>query len=130
MIFEKAKALMSSSQQESDEDLEVPADADSVFDDIPFPEKPEEDIEGLTAMKDGPLVRQTDEESVKEIDDDRTIAYITAVKIFIKIILTNSLSEHTDAKNNLVKCSLCLEDDSVDQYMKVRSMDPSKHNWD
>jgi hypothetical protein len=59
-------------------------------------------------MKDGPLVRQTDEEGVKEIDDDGTIAYITAVKIFMKIILTNSLSKHTYVKNNPVKCSLCL----------------------
>lgn len=117
-VFEQAKALMNASQHESDGDQGLPADELGIFNEVPFPEEPEEDLEDLAAVEEGPIVRRTDEEA-EEVDDDKVIPYVTAVKIFMDIVLTNSMNEFCDAMNNPVKCSLCVEDDSVDQSMKV-----------
>jgi hypothetical protein len=125
-VFEQTKALMTTLQQDSDDDQDLPANELGIFDEVPFPEEPEEDLEGLAAMEEGPLIRLTDEEGAEAADDDKAIPYVTAVKIFMEIILTNSMNEYSDAKNNPVKCSLCLEDDSVNQSMKVRIVDATK----
>lgn len=87
----------------------------------------EDDIEDqVDPDSDDPIPRNLDEEfEAGEEEDDipdlaTNIPYITSIEAFMELLMHNTMSQHTDVKNNPIPCTLCQEDDTVDDVMKVR----------
>lgn len=124
-VQQRARDIMAATPSAAIDTVLPAGDVNGGFAEKTVEEEPEEDLDSLFVGSTEPVVRQTDENDDGEADDedaaaDQEIPYGVAVRAFMEIQLSNTMSKHRDLKNNPETCPLCQEDDTISEEQKVR----------
>ena len=127
-LMANARAHIDTSRDdEGDEELPVDEETGDVIVPAPVPEEPEEDADDLAEANAGHISKETDEGEEDETAD-QTVSYKDAVRAFITMLLTNSMSTARDWTNNPALCEKCVSDDTIpaDSPLKTKLWDEKK----
>lgn len=121
-IKQRAKEFLKSGVSEASEMIDAAlCDADD-FAEPDIEEPYEEDLQEIAVgMSVAEVTRETDEPGDVTIHDEAAddIPYDVAAKTFMEVLLSNTLNTYANRANNPVHCSLCEEDDTIDEKQKV-----------